>query len=247
MAKSEFSKFEAIDYIWQYSKYHGNLLSECEQIAEEEYGHGSLVLLFNLIEVILKNKLGDYESNFFTTIKNAKDQRLINEIESQFLNNKVNGIRKFRNILAHENLSKYNVVINHEELLYPLTENTTCLKLYEIFSEIIFNIILKIIAVDFTITIKPNVDLKIKKIDIKIVQLSAEQLLKFKGFNENHIDTMKEAIEEVIQLTNKSDQMEEAELYKLTENQLYRMGENASDINMLTHIFSNVKMAKSIK
>lgn len=67
-----------------------------------------------------------------------KNQEFITQIEYSFLNDRNNSIRKLRNLLAHANLSKYNLIFIEEnkEILYPLTENETCIKFYEMISKI---------------------------------------------------------------------------------------------------------------
>ena len=47
-----YSKGEVIDYIWQYSRYYGNLLISCEELSKERNlnGHVSLIYLFNILE-----------------------------------------------------------------------------------------------------------------------------------------------------------------------------------------------------
>ena len=46
-----YTKQEVIDYVWQYSKYYGNLLISCEKIAKLENfsGHARLIYLFNIL------------------------------------------------------------------------------------------------------------------------------------------------------------------------------------------------------
>lgn len=104
-----YDKSEVIDYIWQYSKYYGNLLISCEELSKE------------------------------------------------------------RNLNGHANLSKYNIIFLSEdkELLYPLTENETGIKFYDLISKIIFNLILKIISSNLIIPINVDLDKEIEKFNIK--------------------------------------------------------------------------------
>ena len=61
-----YTKQEVIDYVWQYSKYYGNLLISCEKIAKLENfsGHARLIYLFNILENIVKSQIKNYELNF---------------------------------------------------------------------------------------------------------------------------------------------------------------------------------------
>lgn len=167
-----YGKGAVIDYIWQYSRYYGNLLISCEELSKERNlnGHASLIYLFNILENIIKSQIHDYDTSFMKAVDKLKSQNHINDIEYEFLNNKDYGIRKIRNLLAHANLSKYNIIFLSEdkELLYPLTENETSMKFYDLTSKIIFNLMLKIISSSFIISITVNIDETIMDFKIKI-------------------------------------------------------------------------------
>ena len=217
-----YGKGAVIDYIWQYSRYYGNLLISCEELSKERNlnGHASLIYLFNILENIIKSQVHDYDSSFMKVIDKLKSENYINDIEYEFLNNKDYGIRKIRNLLAHANLSKYNIIFLFEdtELLYPLTENETSMKFYDLTSEIIFNLMLKIISSNFIIPITVNVDKTILDFKIKIKEISAEQLLGYKGIDYNTLKGWSE----------------------LPEIEKYRMAENASDVNHYVEIFKGL-------
>lgn len=217
-----YGKGTVIDYIWQYSRYYGNLLISCEELSKERNlnGHASLIYLFNILENIIKSQIHDYDSSFMKVIDKLKSENYINDIEYEFLNNKDYGIRKIRNLLAHANLSKYNIIFLFEdtELLYPLTENETSMKFYDLTSEIIFNLMLKIISSNSIIPITINVDKTILDFKIKINEISAEQLLGYKGIDYNTLKGWSE----------------------LPEIEKYRMAENASDVNHYVEIFKGL-------
>ncbi|MCZ6404901.1 hypothetical protein O4N82_24725, partial [Vibrio parahaemolyticus] len=128
------------DYIWQYSRYYGNQLAFLGHV--EENGSASLVYLFNLLENILKAHIDDYGETFQNVVRKSYESGLLTKVEHDFLNNKKSGVRKLRNVLAHANLSKFNIRFVNEKLLYPLTENDNCQLLYHKLSDIIFNIML---------------------------------------------------------------------------------------------------------
>lgn len=183
-------------------------------------GHASLIYLFNILENIIKSQIKDYDINFIKAIDKLKSENYINEIEYEFLNNKNYGIRKIRNLLAHANLSKYNIIFLFEdkELLYPLTENETSIKLYDLTSEIIFNLMLKIVGNNFTTPISVNLDENLNKFKIKIKEISAEQLLEYKSINYKTLPGWNE----------------------MPEIEKYRMAENASDVNHYVQIFQGL-------
>ncbi|MBF7065055.1 hypothetical protein ACOL3B_03385 [Aliarcobacter butzleri] len=214
-----YTKQEVIDYIWQYSRYYGDLLISCKKIAKLENfnGHVTLIYLFNILENIIKSQVKNYELNFVHVINKLKEKNYISEIEYDFLNNNEYGIRRIRNLLAHSNLSKYNIIFLFEDkkLLFPLTEDATCTKFYEYFSDILFNLMLKIISNNFITPISINLDEDIKKLKIRIQEITPEELLSYKGIDYKQLKGWNEML----------------------EDDKYKMAENASDVNIYTHIF----------
>ncbi|MDQ0176451.1 DUF4145 domain-containing protein [Bacillus chungangensis] len=222
MEKDFYSKSEVIDYVWQYSKYHGNLLSYCEQIVKDDSRNGftALIFLLNLTENIFKDKIKDYDANLINVINELKNQGLITQIECTFLNDRNNSIRRLRNLLAHANLSKYNFAFIEDgrEILYPLTENETCIKLYEMFSGILFNLMLRIVSANFIKPFEINLDDKIKNLEINIKELTPEELLELKGFDVSDVSNWEE----------------------LSEIDRYRLVENSGDVNIYTEVFKGL-------
>ncbi len=217
------NKYKAIDYLYQYSKYHGNLMFDCESINNDGHGFASLILLFNILESVLKNAINDFDSNFFELITKAQDNNLINNYESDFLNNKQFGIRKIRNILSHANLSKYNYILENQDsaLMYPFTENSNCVILYEYLSPIIVNIMLKCVSNQITINLEIDCTDEIINTPLKLVELSPIELLKLKGFNDQEINQIVKGNSESIN---------------------YLLAENASDINLIANIFKKISI-----
>lgn len=218
------TKQEVIDYIWQYSQYYGNLLISCEKIAKLENfnGHATLIYLFNILENIVKSQVKNYELNFVHVIDELKEKNYISEIEYDFLNNREYGIRRIRNLLAHSNLSKYNIIFLFEDnkLLFPLTEDTTCTKFYEYFSDILFNLMLKIISNNFITSFSINLNEDIKRLKIRIQEITPEELLSYKGIDYKQLKGWNEML----------------------EDDKYKMAENASDVNIYTHIFKMMNL-----
>ncbi|EKO3708945.1 hypothetical protein ACXHQ9_16665 [Vibrio cincinnatiensis] len=213
---SKCSKSQVIDYIWQYSRYYGNQLAFLEHV--EENGSASLVYLFNLLENVLKAHIDDYGETFQNVVRKSYESGLLTKVEHDFLNNKKTGVRRLRNVLAHANLSKFNIRFGNEELLYPLTENDNCQLLYQKLSDIIFNIMLKVAALNLTVDISVNVDSEIKALKLSIIEFSPEDILIDKGIDPATLDGWKDL--------KVSDQ--------------YRMAENAQNVKVLTHIFSGL-------
>lgn len=212
----EIDKQIIINKVWQYSKYHGNMLYNCEIINEDFNSFASLILLFNLLESIFKNIL----NNFVKLIKGAYDKKIINQIEYQFLNDNKIGIRKVRNFLAHANISKYNFKFTNDKnnILYPFSENENCYIFYNIVSPIIFKIILKVVQISFMGEEEIFIDNDIKQLKYDIVELSPREVLKFKGFRDDEIDN----------------------LIEIDEAAQYRLSENSGDVNVLSSIFKKL-------
>lgn len=213
------SKAEVIDYIWQYSHYYGNQIAFLGHV--EENGCASLIYLFNLLENVLKAHIDDYGKTFQDVVRESYKSGLLTKVEHDFLNNKKSGIRKLRNILAHANLSKFNIRFGNEKLLYPLSENENCQLLYQKLSDIIFNIMLKVAALNLNVNVSVNVDNEIKALKISIVEFSPEDILIDKGIDPTTLDR--------------------CGWKDLKVSEQYRLAENASNVKLLSHIFKHLK------
>jgi hypothetical protein len=212
----KYTKSRVIDYIWQYSRYYGNQLAFLGDI--EENGSASLVYLFNLLESVLKAHIDDYDPNFQDVVKKSYKSGLLTKIEHDFLNNKKSGVRKLRNILAHENLSRFNVSFGNEEVLYPLTENDSCQLLYQKLSDIIFNIMLKVAALNLNVEILVDIDSEIKTLKLSIIEFTPEEILVDKGIDPTTLNAWK----------------------GLKVSEQYRLAENAQNLKVLSHILSEL-------
>ena len=210
-------KSTVINYVWLYSRYLGNQLAYLKEI--EENGSASIVYLLNLLETIHKAHINDYESNFQSVVKKTFESGLLSQVEYEFLNNKVNGVRKIRNIFAHANLSQFSFTLDNNKIIYPLTENENCQLLYSKISDIIFNIILKIAIVQLDTDISVNTDSSIKALKYMIVTSTPDDILRDKGIDPKTFHGWEQ----------------------LTKSEQYRHAENASNVNVLTHIFSSLK------
>lgn len=211
-----YSKSQVIDYIWQYSRYYGNQLAFLEYV--EENGSASLIYLFNLLENVLKTHIDDYGETFQNVVKKSYESGLLTKVEHDFLNNKKSGVRILRNILSHANLSKFNIKFSNEKVLYPLTENDNCQQLYQKISDIIFNIMLKVAALELIVDISVDIDSEIKALKLSIVEFSPEDILIDKGIDPTTLIGWQD----------------------LKESQQYRFAENAQNVKVLSHIFSGL-------
>ncbi|TEY78567.1 hypothetical protein [Aeromonas veronii] len=217
-------KSTVIDYVWLYSRYLGNQLAYLKEI--EENGSASIVYLLNILETIHKTHVDDYESNFQSVVKKTFESGLLSQVEYEFLNNKVNGVRKLRNIFAHANLSQFSFTLDNSKIIYPLTENENCQLLYskisDIIFNIIFNIILKISIFPLDTDISINTDSSIKALKYTIATLTPDDILRDKGIDPETLPGWD----------------------KLTKTEQYRHAENASNVKVLANIFSALKDAR---
>lgn len=224
MENSTLTKSMVLDYLWQYSRFYSQRLYECEQCYSEEKGYAAITLLFSCLENICKSVVNDYDSSFYDVVKKLKENLTISEVEYCFLNQNEFCIRKIRNLFAHANISAINLV-NQEgnrEILYPLTEEVSCILLYERISDIIFNLILKIISSHFLDELREkiqiNLDSNIKKCKLEFRILTSKEMLVLKGLPEDYI----------------SDDL------GIPEHARIRIIENAPDVNIYKEIFTNL-------
>lgn len=215
--KNEDFKNETIHLLNYYSKYYCRQYIACEELFENQKGHLALFNLLALFENIMKSTLNDFDDTFYNLNLRLKEKKLINELELKFLNDKKVGIRKIRNILAHANLSKYDLEIIGSKVTFPFTENETCLILYQHLSSIISGIILKILEPSMIMNYRINVNSQIENLKFNFITRTPEELMKFKGIE---IDAGWE---------------------KLDEANKYRLIENSSDVNVLAEILKGLK------
>jgi len=209
-------KHNLIHFLNYYSKYYCRTFIECENLFELQKGHFALFNLLTLFENICKSKINDYEITFNNLNIKLEKEGFISEAELKFINDNEVGLRKIRNILAHANLSKYDLEINSEPITYPFTENETCLKIYNDVSEIICEILLKILSKEKENSI--NIDDKIGKLNYRIITRKPEELMVFKGLD------LKEEFDE------------------LDESSKYRLLENSENALILAEIFKGLKL-----
>ncbi|MCA4783281.1 hypothetical protein IF125_13640 [Empedobacter stercoris] len=214
-------KEEIVFHLTAYSKYYCRLYLQCEDMFEERKGHFALFNLFALLENITKTVLNDFDDTNYNLNVKLKEIGLINELEYEFLNNNKTGIRKIRNILAHANLSQYDLKLQDQKVTYPFTENETCLILYRDLSLIISGIILKLLKTSLVMKYEINNDQLLKKLDFTIITRTIEELMEFKGMKSNSV----------------------WETYD--DSTKYRLLENMLDVNLLATILKNMNSKHS--
>ena len=224
LMKGLHSKQECLDYLWQYSRFYAECLWQGEMLYGEERGFSSLTVLFNCLENISRAVTNDYNSNSKTVYKKLYTMNLITEKEHNFLNEGKFSIREIRNLYAHANVMAINFLFEKDvkELMWPITEDLTSRRVYEEISDILFNLIIKIVSSKFIEDVKrkfegPLDDYILKcRLDYKVWTI--EELLVLKGYPENYIP----------------DDLD------ISEEENYRIVDQASDVNMYKFILSQL-------
>lgn len=216
-----YTKQEVIDYIWQYSKFYGNKLGDCERYYYDGDGYVALILMFEVTENICKSVAGDYESSFYKVVEKLHKEHYITDYEREFLSLKQCSIRNIRNLFAHANLMAINIVQEEKgrDVYYPLSENESCLLLYKLISALVFNVLLDVVKSNLLLSIPDELEGLLLKYNIKIVELTAEETLKLQGFAEKDILKMNVLVD---------------------ENAMIRLADNGSNVDVLAEIFKGL-------
>ena len=204
-----YSKNYVLDYLWQHSRFYHFCLHQSEELYREGKGYAALVMLLNCLENIFKSAINDYDSRAVDIYKSTYNAGLISETEHVFLNEGQYCLRNIRNLYAHANIAAINLIVNEngKNIYWPLTENDTSLLIYEKISDIVFNLILKIVSTNFIAEIRNSInacfDDEIKKCALNFTTLTVEQLLVMKGFPVNYLDGCEDISEDAkIRLIN---------------------------------------------
>lgn len=128
---------EAIDLIFHYSKHYANILYECESLYEEGRGFVLALCFFNIVESIIRSVNENFDNSFEEAINS------LNSLMSKDEINVLHKFRKLRNKYTHKALNQY--FFEYDGLAYSLNEDNTALKLYELYSKKIYNILVKIV------------------------------------------------------------------------------------------------------
>ncbi len=200
--KTYFETGEALYKLSGYSSFLQQRLEACIEAAEDGYYFLSVLTLLNMLEDTLKSSLDNYDDNFNVIAKNAFELNFLTAIEYSFISFDNNSLRKFRNCIAHKNLSTMYLQFSMEELLYPLSEEETYKHFYDKYSEIIINLILKIAAKNRQYNI--CVDRFLKNNAYIIRQISIPYLLELKGYLRNYADNVNQSESDIIRLLDNS-------------------------------------------
>lgn len=216
-----YTKQEVIDYIWQYSKFYGNKLGDCEQYYYDGDGYVALILMFEVTENICKSVVGDYESSFYKVVEKLHKEHYITDCEREFLSLKQCSVRNIRNLFAHANLMAINIVQeeNGRDIYYPLSENESCLLLYKLISALVFNVLLDVVKSNILLSVSDELEELLLNYNIKIVELTAEETLKLQGIAETDILKMNTFVD---------------------ENTMMRLADNGSNVDVLAEIFKGL-------
>ena len=214
-------KPQIIGDIWQVSRYHGNLLGEIEVLFNEERFLMATMQLLLFFENACRYRANDYDGKTIDVYKKLLDEGVIASDEHEFINGD-NSIRQIRNFLMHKNQSRYNFVRTQmgKEILYPFAEQETWKWFYAETSVALFSILHNIFCEHTLDHKKMSVMNFFKESAFKFKLITPEELLKLRGYNEADINNAFKEID--------------------SESERYRIAENASDVGVITAIFSNL-------
>ena len=219
-----YDKSTVLDYLWQHSRFSALCLDQSEELFRLDKGFAAITVLFNCLENISKSIVNDYNSNTYEIYRKLFDKGIITQIEHDFLNQGDNCVRKIRNYYAHKNIAAINYITieNGREILNPLTEDATSLLIYDKISDIVYNLILKMICSEFIDEVKNKfkicLDDNILSSNINLKFLTVKELLLLKGYPEDYIP----------------DDLD------IPEDAKYRMIDNSPDVNMYSYILSGI-------
>lgn len=131
---------DKIEYIWQYSRYYGNMISTAQRLYNNEEGYAAVVILFNATELIFKSLRENYSDNFNRDISALVDMGLLTLSEKDFFDSKEYGLREIRNIMTHREAYQY-CLESPEGKALPFVEADTWTILYENYAPKIIDIL----------------------------------------------------------------------------------------------------------
>lgn len=133
-----------LEYIWQYSKYYGDMLATTKRLYDDEEYYASIMIMFNATELICKSVRDNYAGNFANDLKWLNEHGLLNDEDYSFLDGKENGIRSIRNIMMHRDAYQYCLESENGKAL-PFTESDTWQLVYDSYAPRIIEILSKLV------------------------------------------------------------------------------------------------------
>jgi hypothetical protein len=116
----------------------GRLALESIYCHNNRYDTAALSCIFVLCEAAIKRSLNETRGNFSRSIQQATKAGIISEEERLMLN----CVRDIRNKLFHED--HYSCILEFGGLFWQLSEDDTKFEIYNMLSEPVFKLILKI-------------------------------------------------------------------------------------------------------
>ena len=221
-----YSKQQVMEMVWMHSRFYHACLWQCEELYREGKGFASITVLFNCLENIVKSAINDYISRTVDIYRKIYLAGIITECEHVFLNDGPYCLRNVRNLYAHSNVASICVVqqdATSREIYSFLSEDETSLLIYEELSDIVYNLILKILVVNFIEEVRDKINIllddEIQKVSLKFKILSSEEILKIKGFPQDYFSKCGD----------------------VPEHTKIRLLDNAPDLGVLGYILSNAK------
>lgn len=135
----------AIDNIWQYSRYYGDMVATNIRLYDNEEDYAAMMILFNAMELIFKSIRGNFNHNMTKDILELKNKNFITEDEYSFLNDEETGVRKIRNIMTHRNAYQY-CLEDSKGIAFPFADDGTWTIVYNSYALRIISILESVIV-----------------------------------------------------------------------------------------------------
>lgn len=187
------TKTVVADYLYSHSHFLHSSLVQCETLYQQNFGFSCVIVLFNCLENVARSAINDYESKLSAVFTSLYTKGYITEKEHDFLNKGDFCLRVIRNKYTHKNAAAINFVLQNDgrDELWPLTENDTSLMLYCKISDIVFNLMIKIVSAGYIDSVREKfnvpLDSYIDKCNLQYRILTAKELLALKGYPEDYI------------------------------------------------------------
>lgn len=219
-----FSKRYVLDTLWIHSHFLNNCLYQSEEHYRNNKGFSAILVLFSCVESVAKSVVNDFDSSTFNVYSSLFEKGILTQKEHDFLNNGPFCLRKIRNWYAHADIATISLIEqeNGNDIYWSLTEEDTSIRLYEKISDIVFNLILKMVASTFIDDVRKQMDIvldkEIHRCDLRFRIITLKELLISKGFPDDYFDGFDE----------------------MPEHAKIRMIENAPDVANWKIIFSRI-------
>ena len=113
---------KSIEYIWEYSKFYGELLLSSNRLHQSNESYAAFLVLFNALELICKSLRESDDGNLVNDVDWLTENGIFAWDEKEFLNGDI-GIRRIRNVMTHRDPYAYYFEV--DGVMYSFAEKDT--------------------------------------------------------------------------------------------------------------------------